>query len=96
MSGRSRSPRARTGCYADAPGFSGWVAAPRVDAVDGTGAGDAFAAGLLQATLAGRPVEEALAFACAAGALATRAVGAYEGVGDLEETIALAASRRAS
>ena len=84
------------GCYADAPGFAGWVPAPRVVAVDGTGAGDAFAAGLLHATLAGRPVEEALGFACAAGALATRTVGAYEGVGDLEETAALAASRRAS
>jgi sugar/nucleoside kinase (ribokinase family) len=78
------------GCYASGPGFDGYVASPRVEQVDGTGAGDAFAAGLLYATLAGRSFEAALRFACAAGALATTAVGAYDGVGHVGETLALA------
>src|SRR5439155_18836202 len=34
------------GCYASGPGFEGHVAAPPVSEVDGTGSGDAFAAGL--------------------------------------------------
>lgn len=50
--------------------------APRVDAVDTTGAGDAFNGALAAALAAGRSDEEALAHACVAGALATRAVGA--------------------
>ena len=53
-------------------------------------AGDAFAAGLLHARLAGWPLERAARFANAAGALATTAVGAFEGVGDLAATLDLA------
>ena len=59
-------------------------------AVDGTGSGDAFAAGLLYATLAGWGFERGVRFACAAGALATSAVGAYAGLGGVDETLALA------
>jgi sugar/nucleoside kinase (ribokinase family) len=62
----------------------------RVETVDGTGAGDAFAAGLLYGRLAGWPLERAARLANAAGALATTAVGAAEGVRGLEETVALA------
>src|SRR5471030_1912710 len=43
---------------------------PRVDVVDGTAAGDAFAAALVLAILEQRPHDEALRRACAAGALA--------------------------
>ncbi len=57
----------------DAAGFS-------VDAVDPTGAGDAFAAGLLVATLEGMPLDERATFANAAGACATTALGPMEGV----------------
>jgi sugar/nucleoside kinase (ribokinase family) len=78
------------GCYGSGPGFEGYMAAPRVEAVDGTGAGDAFAAGLLYGTLAGWSFERAVRFGCAAGALATTAVGAYDGVGRIDETLALA------
>jgi sugar/nucleoside kinase (ribokinase family) len=60
------------------------------EALDGTGAGDAFAAGLLYGHLAGWPLERAAALANAAGALAATAVGAVEGVRGLEETLALA------
>ena len=49
---------------------------PRVDAVDGTAAGDAFTACLLVSLLEERPPEEALARACAAGALAASRFGA--------------------
>ena len=49
---------------------------PRVDAVDGTAAGDAFTACLLVSLLEGRDREDALRRACAAGALAASRAGA--------------------
>lgn len=49
---------------------------PAVDAVDGTGAGDAFTACLVVSLLEGREREEALRRACAAGALAASRPGA--------------------
>jgi ribokinase len=49
---------------------------PEVDAVDGTGAGDAFTACLVVSHLEGRGWEEALRRACAAGALAASCTGA--------------------
>ena len=52
------------------------AAPPRVDAVDGTAAGDAFTACLLVSLLEGREREEALQRACAAGALAASRFGA--------------------
>jgi ribokinase len=50
--------------------------APAVKPVDTTGAGDAFAGALAARLAAGAPIDSALAFACAAGALATTARGA--------------------
>jgi sugar/nucleoside kinase (ribokinase family) len=78
------------GCFVASEEFEGFVAAPAVEAIDGTGAGDAFAAGLLFGHLAGWPLERSAALANAAGALAATAVGAVEGVRGLEETLALA------
>lgn len=78
------------GCHVSGDGFEGQVAGCHVDAVDGTGAGDAFAAGFLYGKLAGWPLERCARFANAAGALATTAVGAFEGVGDLTRTLRLA------
>jgi sugar/nucleoside kinase (ribokinase family) len=78
------------GCFVASEEFEGFVAAPTVEAIDGTGAGDAFAAGLLYGHLAGWPLERAAALANASGALAATAVGAVEGVRGLEETLALA------
>ena len=52
------------------------AAPPPVEAVDGTAAGDAFTACLLVSLLEGRPREEALGRACAAGALAASRLGA--------------------
>ncbi len=52
------------------------AAAPCVDAVDGTAAGDAFCAALLVYFLRGVDRKEALRLACAAGALAASRLGA--------------------
>jgi ribokinase len=49
---------------------------PKVDAVDGTAAGDAFTACLVVSHLEGRPWGEALQRACAAGAIAASRPGA--------------------
>lgn len=49
---------------------------PRVQAVDGTAAGDAFCAALVVSLVQGRERAEALARACAAGALAASRFGA--------------------
>ena len=65
------------------------AAAPRVDAVDGTGAGDAFTACLVVSMLEGRPREEALARACKAGALAASRAGAQPSLPTAEEVDAL-------
>ena len=50
--------------------------APRVQAVDGTAAGDAFTACLVVSRLEGREWEEALRRACVAGAIAASRPGA--------------------
>jgi ribokinase len=52
------------------------AAPPKVDAVDGTAAGDAFTACLLVSHLEGRAWDEALRRACAAGAIAASRPGA--------------------
>jgi len=49
---------------------------PRVAAIDGTAAGDAFTACLVVSLLQGREPQEALRRACAAGALAASLFGA--------------------
>ena len=78
------------GCYVAGEGFDGHVPGFEVEAVDGTGAGDAFAAGFLYGLLAEWPLELCARFANAAGALATTALGAFEGVGDLDRTLDVA------
>jgi ribokinase len=49
---------------------------PAVDAVDATGAGDAFTAALTVALVEGQSPADALRFACAAGAVAATRIGA--------------------
>jgi sugar/nucleoside kinase (ribokinase family) len=78
------------GCYVAGETFEGHVPAPVVQVVDGTGSGDAFAAGFLCAKLAELPLEDAARLANATGALAATASGAYNGLRGLEETSALA------
>jgi sugar/nucleoside kinase (ribokinase family) len=67
--------RGAAGCVA-AEGARRWrIDAPAVEAVDATGAGDAFAAAFLAARLAGAGIEESLRSAVAAGAKATTRIG---------------------
>ncbi len=54
------------------------IPAPRVEAVDTVGAGDAFNGALAVAIAEGRPIDEAAAWACAAAALAVTKAGAQE------------------
>jgi ribokinase len=62
---------------------------PQIEAVDGTAAGDAFTACLVVSLLEGRPREEALRRACAAGALAASRFGAQTSLPTAEEVDAL-------
>jgi ribokinase len=62
---------------------------PRVDAVDGTAAGDAFAACLAISLLEGRPRDQALRRACAAGAFAASRPGAQPSLPTAAEVDAL-------
>jgi sugar/nucleoside kinase (ribokinase family) len=55
------------------------------EVIDTTGAGDSFDAGFLASRLAGEPVEQALALACACGALSTRAAGGVAAQPTLED-----------
>jgi sugar/nucleoside kinase (ribokinase family) len=78
------------GCYVAGAEFEGGLPACPVNVVDGTGAGDAFAAGFIHGRLAGWPLADAARLANAAGALATTAVGATEGLLGLDQTLAFA------
>ncbi len=73
------------GCYALGEGFEGYIEPVAVAAVDGTGAGDAFNAGVLYGKLAGWPFEQCVRLGNAAGAQATTAVGAAEAATHLRE-----------
>jgi ribokinase len=65
------------------------AAAPGVDAVDGTAAGDAFTACLVVSLLEGRSRKAALERACRAGALAATTVGAQPSLPTAEAVDAL-------
>ncbi|HEX3529212.1 MAG TPA: ribokinase [Thermoanaerobaculia bacterium] len=82
------------GAVLSGPGTERHVTAYPVEAVDTTGAGDAFCAGLLDARRRGASWPEAVDFACACGALACRGEGAIPWLPTREEAEALAASRR--
>jgi ribokinase len=62
---------------------------PAIEAVDGTAAGDAFTACLVVSLLEGRPREQSLRRACAAGALAASRFGAQTSLPTAEEVDAL-------
>jgi ribokinase len=62
---------------------------PPIEAVDGTGAGDAFAACLVVSLLQGQPPHDALRRACAAGAVAASRFGAQTSMPTEKEVDAL-------
>jgi ribokinase len=68
------------------------AAPPRVNAVDGTAAGDAFTACLVVSHLEGRDWEEALRRACAAGAIAATRPGAQPSLPTSDEVDAILAA----
>ncbi|MET3528183.1 ribokinase [Phenylobacterium koreense] len=70
------------------------AAPPKVEAVDATGAGDTFVAALTLALLEGQPPADALAFACAAGALAATRPGAQSSLPTRAEVLALMEAAR--
>jgi ribokinase len=63
--------------------------APKVDAVDGTAAGDAFTAALVVSLLEGREREDALRRACASGAIAASRFGAQPSLPTADEVDAI-------
>jgi ribokinase len=65
------------------------AAPPRVNAVDGTAAGDAFTACLVVSLLEGRERDEALRRACAAGAIAASRFGAQPSLPTADEVTAI-------
>jgi ribokinase len=73
------------GAYVTGRDASGYVPAPRVAAVDTTGAGDAFCAALAVALASGRRLLEAAQFAAAAGAAACTRHGAEPSMPTLHE-----------
>jgi ribokinase len=81
--------RGARGAELDDGGRCAEVAGVATGAVDTLGAGDAFAAAFLHARLAGRAPQQALAFANAAGALATRSFGAQAGMARADEVDAM-------
>lgn len=67
------------GCYVDCEKYVGIKKAPKVNVVDTTGAGDAFAAGLIAALLANKGIEQSVEAGNNAGALMVSAPGAIGG-----------------
>ncbi len=74
---------------ADGPFFTG---AFRVEAVDTTAAGDAFAGGLAATLARGKNLREAIRSACAVGALSVTRLGAQDSMPDAEEVRAFLAA----
>ncbi len=79
----------RGALYAD--GLRQYIATPPpVSAVDTTGAGDCFGAGLMAGLLHGMEPPDALALGCAAGAASTQGIGGTGSSPDLARALALA------
>ena len=75
-------------------GASARAAALDVEAIDATGAGDAFAAGFLAAKLRDLPLQQCLQMGNATGARCVGAVGTIAGLGDWDSTAHLAGLNR--
>ena len=87
--GRVAIKLGRDGAYALDADSAEWVAPFAVETRDETGAGDAFAAGLVHGLLNGWPLARAVRLGNAVGALSTRGTGASSALPDLEEALAL-------
>lgn len=79
----------RRGAYALGAQTAGHVPPFEVTARDETGAGDAFAAGLICGLLRGLPLDQAVRLGNAVGALSTTGIGASSALPDYDEAMAL-------
>jgi sugar/nucleoside kinase (ribokinase family) len=79
----------REGAYASDGRGAGHVAPIEIEAKDETGAGDAFAAGLIYGLLEQWPLERAVRLGNAVGALSTTGIGASTALPGLDEALAL-------
>jgi sugar/nucleoside kinase (ribokinase family) len=68
------------GCVAQQGGTTYRCGAYQMDVVDPSGSGDAFTAGIISSLLRGRDLPDALRYASAIGASATRAAGTTDAV----------------
>ncbi|MBC7265101.1 MAG: carbohydrate kinase family protein [Chloroflexi bacterium] len=82
-----------SGCYVHSEDWQGQVPAFKVEVVDTTGAGDAFAGAFIYGLARGWGVEQATTFANAVGALCVTALGATTGVRSCSETLDLIRTR---
>jgi len=80
--------------YVTVATYTRQLAAPSVDVVDGSGAGDALTAGLIVGVLEGWPLERSLRFASAVGALACTALGCTDGIPDRQRVAEIAGLSR--
>jgi len=67
------------GCWIDSDEYEGIIAAPKVEVVDTTGAGDAFAAGMIAALVKGKNLKDACLEGNKAGAKMVTKIGAVGG-----------------
>lgn len=84
------------GCYLADGSRDVRVPALPVEAVDATGAGDAWCAGFLAGLLRGMELEQAGWLGNAVGACSVTALGAYDGIRGLDETLAFMRSAAAA
>lgn len=78
------------GAYVDGDGWRGRVPAFSVEAVDTTGAGDAFCGGFLAGYLSGWDLQRTTRFANAVGAMCVTAIGGTSGIRTIAETLRFA------
>jgi sugar/nucleoside kinase (ribokinase family) len=77
----------RRGVFVRSQGRTFRASAYQVEAIDESGAGDAFAAGFITGMLEQWPLEQTIRFASAVGGSCTRALGCTEGVFHFRETL---------
>ncbi|MEI6512319.1 MAG: carbohydrate kinase family protein [bacterium] len=75
------------GSYVRSKDVDAYIPIYKVDAVDGTGAGDAYVAGFLSAIVKGWDLERAGRFASMVGACSVSAMGATTGILSMEDTL---------